>query len=58
MARKWMIGTLDDIPLQIVVVDDVTYFLDRQKKIVFLDDKGLPKVEDENIIEAVIAAAE
>ena len=53
-----MIGTLNDMPLQIVVVDDVTYFLDRQKKIVFLDDKGLPRVEDEKIVEAVIAAAE
>lgn len=58
MARKWMIGTLDDMPLQIVVVDDVTYFLDRQKKIVYLDDKGLPRVEDEKVVEAVIAAAE
>lgn len=58
MAKSYMIGTLDDTPLQIVVVDDVTYFLDKQKKIVFLDDRGLPRVEDEKVVEAVIAAAE
>ena len=58
MARKWMIGTLDDMPLQIVELEDKTYYLDRQKNIVLHHDDGLREVEDEKIIEAVIVAAE
>ena len=58
MARSYMIGTLDDTPLQMVTVDSVAYLLDRQKGKVFLNAKGLPEVEDKDTVKAVIEAAE
>ena len=58
MARSFMIGTLDDTPLQMVAVDNTAYLLDRQKGKVFLNAKGLPEVEDKDTVKAVIEAAE
>lgn len=55
MTKSYMVGTLDDYPLLIVDLNGVRYFVDERDKKVFLDEKGLPQVTDEEIIEAVLA---
>jgi hypothetical protein len=57
MPRSFMVGTLDDKPLLIVVVDDVTYFVDLDTKEVLLDVPKLPRVTDEALIRRVLKAA-
>ena len=58
MAREFMVGTLDDTPLLMITVDGVKYLVDLQKKEVFLDVPGIPKVVDEAIQTSVLRAAE
>jgi hypothetical protein len=58
MPREFMVGTLDDKPLLKVVVDDLTYFLNLDNKIVVEDKPGLPVVTDEDLIRRVLEAAE
>lgn len=58
MPRSFMVGTLDDKPLLIVVVDDVTYFVDLDAKEVFLDVPKLPRVTDEALIQRVLRVAD
>jgi len=58
MPRSFMVGTLDDKPLLIVVVDDVTYFVDLDTKEVLVDTPGLPRVTNETLIERVLKAAD
>ncbi len=57
MARELMVGTLDDKPLLSITVNGTKYFVDQDTEEVFLDAKGLPKVEDEDTIAAVLEAA-
>lgn len=58
MPRSFMVGTLDDKPLLIVVVDDVTYLVDLDTKEVLLDVPGLPPVTDKTLIQRVLRAAD
>jgi hypothetical protein len=58
MPRHFMIGTLADMPLLIVVVDDITYFVNLATKEVLLDVPGLPRVTDEILIQRVLKAAD
>jgi len=58
MPRKFMVGTLDDKPLLIVVVNETTYFLDLDTKVVFEDKPGLPVVSDPDLIDRVLKAAD
>jgi hypothetical protein len=58
MPRSFMVGTLADKPLLIVVVNDVTYFVDLDTKAVLLDAPGLPAVTDETLIKRVLEAAD
>lgn len=58
MTRHFMVGTLDDMPLLMITVDGVKYLVDLQKKEVFSDTTGIPKVTDETIIAKVLKAAE
>ena len=58
MTRQFMVGTLDDMPLLMITVDGVKYLVDLQKKEVFSDTTGIPKVTDEAVIVAVLKAAE
>lgn len=58
MTRHFMIGTLDDMPLLMITVDDVKYLVDLTKKEVFSDTVGIPKVTDEAVIAKVLKAAE
>ena len=53
-----MVGTLDDYPLLVVDLNGVRYFVDERDKKVFLDEKGLPQVKDEDVIKAVLATLE
>lgn len=53
--KEFMIGTLADTPLEKVMRDGVTYFVDRAKKKVFEDKEGLPRVKDKKIIEKALA---
>ena len=57
MARRFMVGTVDDKPLLIVEVDDLTYFLDLDSDVVLADVPGLPRVTDAALIERVLRAA-
>lgn len=59
MAKKeYMVGTLDDYPLLKVTLNGVVYFVDERDKKVFLDEKGLPQVMNEDVIKAVLATLE
>ncbi len=58
MAKRYMIGTLDDYPLLEVTLNGVRYFVHERDKAVFLDEKGLPQVKDEAVIKAVLATLE
>lgn len=58
MPRRYMVGTVSDKPLLIVVVDAVTYFVDLDNKEVFLDVPGLPPVTDVTLIKRVLKAAD
>jgi hypothetical protein len=53
-----MVGTLDDWPLLMITVDEEKYLVNLQKKEVFSNTKGIPKVTDEEIVAAVLKAAE
>lgn len=53
-----MVGTLDDYPLLKVTLNGVVYFVDERDNKVFLDDKGLPQVKDEDVINTVLATLE
>ncbi len=55
MAKEYMVGTVDDKPLLMVTYKGTKYFVDEKKSKVFLDEKGLPKVTDKDIISAVLA---
>jgi len=53
-----MIGTLDDSPLLMLTVDGKKFLVDLEKKEVFSDTKGLPKVTDEAVIIKVLKAVD
>jgi len=53
-----MVGTLKDTPLLKVTLNDKQYFVDVEKKEVFSDEKGLPKIKDKELIKAVLEAAQ
>ena len=55
MTKSYMVGTLDDYPLLIVDLNGVRYFVHERDKKVFLDEKGLPQVKNDDIIKAVLA---
>ena len=57
MSKEYMIGTLADTPLLKVTVGEAVFFVDEAKKRVFMDDKGLTRVKDPEIIEGVLEAA-
>ena len=57
MPKAWMVGTIDDKPLLIVVCEGVTYFVDLDTKEVFLDVPGLPTVKDKDLVKRVLKAA-
>lgn len=52
---EFMIGTLADKPLEKVMRDGVTYFVDRAEKKVYEDKEGLPRVKDKELVEKVLA---
>mgnify|MGYP001576237269 CR=1 FL=1 len=56
MSKDYMIGTLADYPLLKVTLNGVDYFVDETKKEVYLDDRGLPKLEDKEIVKSVLEA--
>lgn len=58
MAKSYMVGTLDDYPLLEVTLNGVRYFVNERDKEVFLDEKGLPQVKDEDVVKAVLATLE
>lgn len=58
MTRHFMVGTLDDMPLLMITVDDEKYLVDLVKKEVFFDTVGIPKVADEAVIAKVLKATE
>jgi hypothetical protein len=58
MTRQFMVGTLDDTPLLMITVDGAKYLVDLQKKEVFSDTVGIPKVTDKVTVAKVLAAAE
>lgn len=58
MAKEYMVGTVDDNPLLMVTLNGIQYFVDVDKKKVFEDKPGLPKVTDDAVTEAVLKAAE
>lgn len=58
MPREFMVGTLDDKPLLIVIVDGIKYFVDLDTKVVLLDAPRLPKVIDEALVQRVLEAAD
>lgn len=58
MPRSFMVGTLADKPLLIVVVDDITYFVDLDTKEVLLDVPKLPRVTDKALTRRVLKAAD
>ena len=53
-----MIGTLDDMPLLVVTVDGVKYFLNLDTKEVLIDKVGLPVITDETLRKRVLKAAD
>ena len=53
-----MVGTLDDKPLLVVVVDDTTYFVDLDTKIILQDKPGLPELHDKDLAEHILKAAD
>lgn len=55
MTKSYMVGTLNDYPLLIVDLNGVRYFVHERDKKVFLDEKGLPQVKNDDIIKAVLA---
>lgn len=58
MAKKeYMIGTLDDAPMQMVTLNGKKYLVDVKEGEVFLDETGIPRVKDEATIVAVLEAA-
>lgn len=56
MSKEYMIGTLEDKPLEKVVFDSVGYLVDRDGKRVYKDDKGLTRVTDKEVIKAILEA--
>lgn len=56
MTKRYMIGTLSDTPLLKVSVNSVDYLVDVKAKKVFADEKGIPQVHDEEIVESVLEA--
>lgn len=57
MARRFMVGTVDDKPLLIVTLDGLTYFVDLDTMAVFADKPGLPLVADSTIVDRVLNAS-
>lgn len=53
-----MVGTVDDKPLLMVTFGGNSYFVNEETKEVFADDKNLPKVTDETIINDVLDVIE
>ena len=58
MSREFMIGTLDNKPLLKVVVDDITFFLNLDTKVVLEDKPGLPVLKDNELFKQVLEAAD
>tara|TARA_B100001245_G_scaffold236593_1_gene228604 strand:- start:3474 stop:3656 length:183 start_codon:yes stop_codon:yes gene_type:complete len=58
MTREFMVGTVDDKPLLVVVYNKVRYFVDLDNNDVFEDKPGLPKVKDEDVIANVLEQAD
>lgn len=52
----FMIGTLEDKPLEIVEHEGVKYFVDREGKRVYKDEEKLPRVTDKELIKAILEA--
>lgn len=57
MGKEYMVGTVDDKPLLIVVMDGTTYFADKDAKRVYEDKPGLPEVKDKKLVKAVLKGA-
>ena len=51
----FMIGTLEDKPLEIVEHEGVKYFVDRAEKKVYKDEEKLPQVKDKELVKKVLA---
>ncbi len=58
MPRSFMVGTVDDKPLLIVNLDEVTYFVDMDTREVLFDKPGLPKVVDQVLVERILKTAD
>jgi hypothetical protein len=57
MAKRYMVGTVDDTPLLEVYFESKNYFVDQQKQVVYADETGLPEVKDEDVISSVLEIA-
>jgi hypothetical protein len=53
-----MVGTLDDKPLLVIKLDELTYFVDLDTKEVVEDKPGLPPLKDADLIKRVLKAAD
>ncbi|MDB5160130.1 MAG: hypothetical protein JWO99_393 [Candidatus Saccharibacteria bacterium] len=58
MPRTFMVGTLDDKPLLVIKLDELTYFVDLDTKEVVEDKPGLPPLKDTDLIKRVLKAAD
>lgn len=57
MVREFMVGTVDDTPLLMIICEGEKFLVDEGKNEVFYDISGIPRVTDEAIIEKVLKAA-
>lgn len=57
MAKRYMVGTVDDKPLLVVSLNGIQYFVDEEAKKVFLDAVKLPEVTDQATAIAVLEMA-
>lgn len=58
MPKRYMIGTLADMPLLVVVVEGLTYFVNQDTKEVYEYKPRLPEVTDMDLKKSVLEAAE
>ena len=56
MAKEYMVGTVDDMPLLKVQYDGKDYFVDEAEGVVYSDTRGLPEVKDKGLIKAILAS--
>lgn len=54
MTKQYMVGTVDDKPLLMVTLGKNKYLVDVDKKEVFSDTTGIPRVTDKDIIDEVL----